>query len=220
MNLLKKVGAATVCGLSFLSWQSSVFADSNTPNFNTESSTLTLPAVSLNIDEAWFGNVQIKMDFLTNEFTLLNIEGIDAPPLSANLIPGKYQGNTYTYELSEPSILSDGRMFYTLKESSSGGFSAQIVSGDATNHPDIGSREIVDNLSPTSTYGIVTSSTGCCTSNFIGNGDKWNVNHLIGVRQTDTTLSVTLFSQGEDSSGQPQDFNAQRDGAILTRVIE
>jgi len=107
-----------------------------------------------------------------------------SPPLSAsNLIPGKYLGvnsSTITYELSEPSVLSDGRLFYTLTGNE--GFTAQIVSGDASNHPDIGSRAIVSQLSPTYTYGIVTSATGCCTSSFIGNGDKWRVNYLMGVR--------------------------------------
>ena len=185
-----------------------------------------VPVTNINTGETTFYDVSFKFTF-SNDSGLL-FEQISSasisPALSAsNLIPGKYLGensSTITYELSEPSILEGGRLFYTLKRSGSGGFSAQIVSGNATNHPDIGSREITNDLSPTYIYGIVTTAAGCCTSSFIGNGDKWNVNHLIGVRQTGSSLSVTLFSQGEDSNGKPQDFNSQREGAVLTRIIE
>jgi len=185
-----------------------------------------VPVTDVNTGEITFYDASFKYTF-SNDSGLL-FEQISSasisPPLSAsNLIPGNYLSDNspaITYELSEPSILSDGRLFYTLTSSFSSGFTAQIVSGDASNHPDIGSREIVNELSPTYTYGIVTSATGCCSSSFIGNGDKWQENHLIGVRQTGSSLSVTLFSQGEDSNGLPQDFNAQRDGAVLTRVIE
>ena len=185
-----------------------------------------IPVVDINTGDIVYFDASFKFTLSPDKglvFEQISSANV-SPPLSAsNLIPGIYAGDTsssITYELSEPSVLSDGRLFYTLKSSASGGFTAQIVSGGVANHPDIGSREIASFLSPTYTYGVVTTAAGCCSSSFNGNRDKWNVNHLIGIRQTGNSLSVTLFSQGQTDSGLPQDFSTQRDGAVLTRVIE
>lgn len=185
-----------------------------------------VPVINIDTGATTFYDASFKFTFSQSSgFTFEQISSVGiSPPLSAsNLIPGKYTGDvsdSVIYELSEPSILSDGRLFYTLKNNSgSGDFTAQIVSGDVTNHPDIGSREITASLSSTYTYGIITSQDGRTGGSFLNTTDKWLINQIIGVRQTGSSLSVTLFSQG-DSDGQPQDFNTQRDGAVLTRIIE
>jgi hypothetical protein len=42
----------------------------------------------------------------------------------------------------------------------------------------------------------------------------WLENQLIGVRQNNNNLQITLFTEGSE------DFNYQIAGAVLTRVIE
>lgn len=102
MQFFKKIRVSIVCGLSSLTLLSPAFADSNISNFDSKSSILTLPAVSLNADKAWFGNVQIEMDFLKNEFTLLNIEEIDEP------VPSEVENRISALEdLVSPTLTAD-----------------------------------------------------------------------------------------------------------------
>jgi len=187
-----------------------------------------VPVVNIDTGETVFYDASFKFTFSPSSgliFEQISSAAISPPLSSSNLIPGVYQGDVGAaeYTLSEPSLLSDGRLLYTLRRSNTtGGFNAQIVTGSTENHPDIGAREIVANLSPTYTYGVIASaaSSGDGNSSFRPFNEKWLENQLIGIRQTGDTLSVILFSEGVDSDNEPQDFSAQRSGAVLSKVIE
>ncbi|NOR71391.1 MAG: hypothetical protein GQ532_17130 [Methylomarinum sp.] len=187
-----------------------------------------IPVINIDTGETVFYDASFKFTFSPSTgltFEQISSAAISPPLSSSNLIPGVYQGDVGAaqYTLSEPSILSDGRLFYTLSRSNTtGGFNAQIVTGSAENHPDIGARDITTNLSPTYTYGVIASaaSTGDGNSSFRPFNEKWLENQLIGIRQTGETLSVILFSEGVDSNNEPQDFSTQRAGAVLTKIFE
>ncbi len=144
-----------------------------------------------------------------------------SPPLSSsNLIPGNYEDESgYSYVLTEPSFLSDGRSLYVLRGTGYCAFSAQIVTGEAEGHPDIGNREIAPHLSSTYIYGIITDQESWY-GNMSDTSYLWLENQLIGLRQSDNTLAITLFSEGVNSSGEPQDYNSQRAAAVLHQVTE
>ena len=89
---------------------------------------------------------------------------------------------------------------------------AQIVSGPASGHPDIGTRDIVPNLSNTWVYGYLSS--GSRLSGSLINRDDWDLNELIGLRQSGEQLILGLFSK--DGA----DFKDPVKSAILTRVTE
>ncbi len=152
-----------------------------------------VPVTNVDTGVVTFYDASFKFTFTPSSgftFEQISSVGIYLPLSASNLIPGKYEGDvdaSFIYILSEPSTLSDGRLFYTLRNTStsSENFTAQIVTGDIANHPDIGSREIAANLSSTYTYGIVTSTDTGANSGFTSfreiNG-KWSVNQIIGVR--------------------------------------
>ena len=90
-----------------------------------------------------------------------------SPPISvANIIPGVYSSQKgYCYILEGPTALNSNRSVYTIRSilvdgcnaNSSRAFSAQIVSGLAVNHPDIGERDIVSNLKDDYVYGYIAN---------------------------------------------------------------
>ncbi len=107
-----------------------------------------------------------------------------------------------------------------LGRSASRNFSLQFVTGSPTGHPDIGNREIISGLNDTYSYGLITDETSLGTFGYTGLGKLWQENQIVGVRQSGNNLQITLFSEGVDSEGNPQDFSSQRAGAVLTKVIE
>lgn len=124
------------------------------------------------------------------------------------------------YLLEGPTILDANRSLYTIRGVKETGcnpgsadvLAAQIVSGPASGHPDIGAREIVPNLSNTWVYGYLSSgSSGAGT---LINRDDWDLNELIGLRQSGEQLILGLFSK--DGA----DFKDPVKSAILTRVTE
>ncbi len=150
-------------------------------------------------------------------FDRISSTSISPPISSLNYSPGTYRDDRdRTYELQQPSLLSDGRVLYTLFGNS---FSLQFVTGSATGHPDIGNREIISFLNDTYSYGLITDETNNYGA-FDNTTTLWRENQIIGVRQSGNNLQITLFSQGVDSEGNPQDFSSQRAGAVLTKVIE
>ncbi|HEB78250.1 MAG TPA: hypothetical protein ENI90_06975 [Methylothermaceae bacterium] len=100
---------------------------------------------------------------------------------------------------------------------SPGSLTAQIVSGAATGHPDIGQREIASFLSDQYVYGVI-SHGGDPLRNNADISRSWQENELIGLRQSGDKLIVGLFSEGVDNEGKPQDFKDPVETAILTRV--
>lgn len=149
-------------------------------------------------------------------------------PISvANIVPGLYMTqNNRCYLLEGPSLLNQNRSLYTIRgvggDASAScrqvdSFTATIISGSATGHPDIGSREIVPNLSETFVYGVISGS-GTFRGAIINN--EWQQNEIIGVRQSGDQLIIGLFSEGIDASGTPVDFKDPRESAILTKIVE
>lgn len=167
-------------------------------------------------------------------FDRISSTSISPPISSLNYSPGTYHdSDRFAYELQLPSLLSDGRVLYTLFGKTRS-FTLQFVTGSPTGHPDIGNREIISGLNDTYSYGLITDETPykdnllpdgyfrneTSEGAFYSSSDLWEENQIIGVRQSGNNLQITLFSQGVDSEGNPQDFSSQRAGAVLTKVIE
>jgi len=174
-----------------------------------------VPVVDTTTGETVFFDVVFRFSLKEGELVFDKTSSLTiSPPLSATiLIPGQYKDQAgYSYTLSEPSLLSESRSLYSLI-GDRGGFSAQIVTGEPTGHPDIGQREIVTSLSASYIYGLITDQQ--VGGNLDGRGEFfWHENQLIGLRQTSETLSITLFSKESD------DFSTPQEGAVLHRVEE
>jgi hypothetical protein len=171
-----------------------------------------LPVMNTNDGNITHYDASLKFAFHNGELIFERISSAKiSPPLnSLNYIPGTYKDTSGSeYTLQEPSYLSGGRLLYTLFKS---GFSLQFVSGSPVGNPDIAHREIINSLNDTYSYGLIIDQT-CC--GVFGDTDKlWLENQLIGVRQNNNNLQITLFTEGSE------DFNYQIAGAVLTRVIE
>ncbi|ABA58235.1 hypothetical protein Noc_1763 [Nitrosococcus oceani ATCC 19707] len=117
------------------------------------------------------------------------------------IVPGRYQSqsrSSCTYLLEGPTLIQD-RWLYTLKAENYG-FSAQIISGPATGHPDLGERDIADFLPTTYVWGMVITEMG----NYCGAiTHQWDHGNIVGLRRNGNNLSVGLFSSGEDDFTTP-----------------
>jgi hypothetical protein len=140
------------------------------------------------------------------------------PGSIADIIPGLYRNQQGRCLLLEgPTLLDGSRSLYTLRGvqeegcGSQDNFSAQIVSGIASGHPDIGERDIVINLSDNWTYGFMadraSNSSGSTLQPFFQN-------HLIGIRQSGEQLILGRFSDGG------ADFKDPVQTLILTRLVQ
>jgi len=175
-----------------------------------------VPVVDTTTGETTFFDVVFRFSLKEGELVFDKTSSLSiSPPLSAALlIPGEYKdqvGRSYT--LSEPALLSESRSLYSLIGGDNS-FSAQIVTGEPTGHPDIGQREIVTSLSASYIYGIITDKQSQSSGNLGAGNLFWRENQLIGLRQTSDTLSITLFSKESD------DFSTPQEGAVLHRVVE
>lgn len=189
-----------------------------------------IPVTDIDTGNTSYYDASFKFTFSAGSgFTFEQIQSVAiSPPVSeaTNIIPGIYKTqNDYCYLLEGPTLLSANRSLYTIRGINSSSsldcngiadnFTAQIISGPATDHPDIGGREIVLNLPDTYVYGIV--SGGAIAS---GIGGNWDTNELIGLRQSGNQLIFGLFSEGIDNNGNIADFKDPRETDILTKVIE
>ncbi len=191
-----------------------------------------IPVTDIDTGATTFYDASFRFTFLPGPgFTFEQIQSVAiSPPVSeaSNIIPGIYKTQARVcYILEGPTILNANRSLYTIRGVDSTAsldcngaldqFAAQIVSGAATDHPDIGSREIVPNLPDTYVYGFISADSA-----FSGHiiGREWNQNELIGLRQSGNQLIIGLFSEGVDNNGNITDFRDPRITAILTKVIE
>ncbi len=191
-----------------------------------------IPVTDIDTGNTTFYDASFKFTFSTGSgFTFEQIQSVAiTPPVSeaTNIVPGLYitqPGNCYLVE--GPTLLNANRSLYTIRgvnsstsascTNSTDRYTAQIVSGAATSHPDIGNREIVPNLSDTYVYGFISSSGGFCGQPI---NCTWDANELLGVRQSGNQLILGLFSEGVDNNGKITDFKDPRETAILTKVIE
>jgi hypothetical protein len=186
---------------------------------------LRVPVTDINTGKTTLWDASFKFTFLPSQgfvFEEISSAAVSQPVRAiTDIATGLYKTQDgYCYLLEGLTILDADRSLYTIRGVSGTGcfradnFAAQIISGPASGHSDIGARDIVPNLSNTWVYGYLSSrsSTNCCTT--LINYRDWELNELIGLRQSGEQLIMGLFS--EDGA----DFKDPKKSAILTRVTE
>ena len=189
-----------------------------------------VPVIDIDTGVTTLFDASFKFTFNPTEgliFDQITSAAVSPPIAVANIISGIYstQGG-FCYILEGPTALDTSRSLYTFRgykdenicRFSLDGFTAQIVSGSANGHPDIGGREIVPNLQDNYVYGFIANKATFSTSFPINL--NWEQNELIGVRQSGDQLIIGLFSEGVDNNDSPNDFKDPRETAILTKVNE
>ncbi|HHJ39016.1 MAG: hypothetical protein AXA67_11075 [Methylothermaceae bacteria B42] len=163
------------------------------------------------------------------EFEQISSVALTPPLAVTNLVTDIYRTvNGFCFKLAGPTQIGS-RVLFTLTPDASiqgchsvgvnGELTAQIVSGPASGHPDIGEREIVPFLSDQFVYGVISNS-GSVQNNSFDINTNWEENELIGLRQSGDKLILGLFSEGKDNQGKPQDFKDPVETAILTRIAD
>jgi hypothetical protein len=149
-------------------------------------------------------------------FNTVSLQEVARPTGLNALIPGKYLDQRgYEYSLEGPSLVLNNRSTFTLRRLNYP-FSAQIITGPAAGHPDVGGREIVPFLPNTYIYGKILDGS----TSYTPIDRDWNANELIGLRQQGNQLVVSLFSQGPDQEGASTDFAEPLVSVLLSRVVE
>jgi len=189
-----------------------------------------VPVIDIDTGNVTFYDASFKFTFTPEQgliFEQITSAAISPPVSVANIVPGIYKSQGgYCYILEGPTALSTNRSIYTIRgytddnscRRSQDSFTAQIASGSANGHPDIGDREIVPNLKDSYVYGFVANAAAWSGSYVINS--NWQRNELIGVRQGGEQLIIGLFSEGVDNNDVPNDFKDPRETAILTKVNE
>lgn len=185
---------------------------------------LRVPVTDINTGQTTLFDASFKFTYLPNQgfvFEEISSVALSQPVQTiASIRTGLYATQSGAcYLLEGPTILNDSRSLYTIRGIRPDGsgcrgqdnFTAQLVSGPAAGHPDIGGRDIVPNLTADWSYGFVSGKgLSCCTAGSINS--TWLQNQLFGIRQSGEQLVVGLFS--EDGA----DFKEPRETAILTRI--
>lgn len=130
---------------------------------------LRVPVTDINTGQTTLYDASFKFSFLPNDgfvFEEISSVALSQPVQTiANIRTGLYRTQTnFCYLLEGPTILNNSRSLYTIRgvrPESSGcstqdNFTAQIVSGPAAGHPDIGGRDIVPNLTADWSYGFIS----------------------------------------------------------------
>lgn len=78
MNYFRQLSFISTLSFVMINLQSQVVADTERPNYNSTTQTLSMPAVSVDKD-AWFGDVRLKLNFATGKFELLEALPIFPP---------------------------------------------------------------------------------------------------------------------------------------------
>ncbi len=185
---------------------------------------LRVPVTDINTGQTTLWDATFKFTFLPSEgfvFEEISSAAISQPVRAiTDIATGLYKTqDNFCYLLEGPTILDADRSLYTIRgvtetgcSSGADALAAQIVSGPASGHPDIGARDIVPNLPNTWVYGYLSS--GSRLAGTLINRDDWDLNELIGLRQSGEQLILGLFSK--DGA----DFKDPVKSAILTRVTE
>jgi hypothetical protein len=182
---------------------------------------IRVPVTDINTGQTTLWDATFKFSFIPSQgfvFEEISSASPSQPGSIADIIPGLYRNQQGRCLLLEgPTLLDGSRSLYTLRGvqeegcGSQDNFSAQIVSGIASGHPDIGERDIVINLSDNWTYGFMadraSNSSGSTLQPFFQN-------HLIGIRQSGEQLILGRFSDGG------ADFKDPVQTLILTRLVQ
>jgi len=184
-----------------------------------------VPVIDVNTGQTTYYDV--SFDFTLNPEKGLIFEQMSSvaisPPLisTTNLVSGRYQdGKGYCYDLETPTFFSDSRSLYIFKavgctESENFSFTAQIISGPAVEHPGIGHRPIVAHLPDTYVYGIIATRPAHGAALI---GYNWEAKEIIGLMQTGDNLTVALFTDGQDSDDNWNDFSIPVETVILEKM--
>lgn len=188
-----------------------------------------VPVVDINTGQTTFYDASFKFTLDPQDGLIFEqiTSAIVSPPIAvANIIPGIYSTQKgYCFSLEGPTALDSNRSVYTFRAvvvdgcnaNSSRTFAAQIASGLAAGHPDIGDRDIVPNLMNDYVYGYIATGS---TDGRPEINTAWGQNELLGVRQSGDQLIVGLFSEGVDTNGLPNDFSRPKETVILTKVSQ
>jgi len=183
---------------------------------------IRIPVTDINTGQTALYDATFKFTFLPNQgfvFEEISSVALSQPVQTITSIrTGLYATQSgICYLLEGPTILNDSRSLYTIRGvrpdgsgcGSQDNFTAQLVSGPATGHPDIGGRDIVPNLTADWSYGFISGKPS-----FSGQpiNNSWLQGNLFGIRQSGEQLIIGLFS--EDGA----DFKDPRQTAILTRI--
>ncbi|MBX3629192.1 MAG: hypothetical protein KF908_04615 [Nitrosomonas sp.] len=182
---------------------------------------IRVPVTDVNTGQTTLWDATFKFSFIpTQGFVFEEISSVSPsqPGSITDIVPGLYRTQQGRCLLLEGSTLLDGnRSLYTIRGVQEEGcgaqdnFSAQIVSGIASGHPDIGERDIVINLSDNWTYGFMADRASNSSGSTL---QPFSQNHLIGIRQSGEQLILGRFSDGG------ADFKDPVQTLILTRLVQ
>lgn len=185
---------------------------------------IRVPVTDISTGQTTLWDATFKFTFLPNQgfvFEEISSAAPSQPGSIANIATGLYRTqNGVCLLLEGPTLLNQSRLLYTFRGiggtvsgincGSGTSFSAQIVSGPAAGHPDIGGRDIVLSLTENWVYGFMADSGG----NGGGGTFSFLQNHLIGVRQSGEQLILGRFSDNV------ADFKDPVATLVLTRVTQ
>ncbi|MDT8363916.1 MAG: hypothetical protein RQ714_04620 [Nitrosomonas sp.] len=178
---------------------------------------LRIPVTDTTNNQTTFFDASFSFNFVPGQGFVFEglTAGLSQPVATSNIRSGKYLDTvSWCYQIDGPSLLPDGRSFYSIRAGGEGcpnnnGFSANFTTGPATGHPDIGGRSIVTSLNNSWEYGIVSNTT----SNSSG-FRVWPANGLIGVRQNGDQITFALFDLNGGDTAEPQQ------SSVLSRISE
>jgi len=115
--------------------------------------------------------------------------------ITTNLQPGRYLDNgDWCFDLSGPYVYDTSRVTYFIQSCSDYNTPVvmEFVSGSTDGHPQMGERLVDLSMPDNRIYGLITDSDVNGNSPTYG----WQVNEIVGVRQSGDFLTVDLYSAG------------------------
>lgn len=160
---------------------------------------LRIPLTDNTTGETQYYDMEIDMILQSRNNTLRprligNVE-VDPPFGVTTLLPGDYidTGNR-DFNLSDPVILSDGRLLYILTGTDHN-MTIELVTGSPVGHPNIGDRAIAPDLPADYIYGRIFLSTNTSVFN-TGLNNFWELDGIVGARQVNDQLVIDSFTDG------------------------
>ncbi|MBK7354077.1 MAG: hypothetical protein IPJ05_11645 [Nitrosomonas sp.] len=182
---------------------------------------IRVPVTDVNTGQTTLWDATFKFSFIPNQgFVFEEISSVSPsqPGSITDVVPGLYKTQQGRCLLLEgPTLLNGNRSLYTIRGIQEAGcgtqdnFSAQIISGTASGHPDIGERDIVIDLSGDWIYGFMADRASNSSGSTL---QPFSQNHLIGIRQSGEQLILGRFSEGST------DFKDPVQTLILTRLVQ
>ncbi|PTN08441.1 hypothetical protein [Nitrosomonas aestuarii] len=164
---------------------------------------IRVPVTDINTGQTTLWDATFKFSFIPSQgfvFEEISSASPSQPGSIADIVPGLYRTQQGKCLLLEgPTLLNGSRSLYTIRGVQEAGcgtpdsFSAQIISGVANGHPDIGERDIVASLTDNWIYGFMADRASNSSGSKL---QPFFQNHLIGIRQSGEQLILGRFSDG------------------------